>query len=146
MCINIIENTYEKTDLFNTNWQKITLLLVISNIFYYLFIFDINDNTDIKLIVTFLIYEFLLGNVNNKPYNFKNRIIRLFYLIFGYTIYNSINKKYNISDNKLINNILKVSTGFILAEYMTNPNITNKSMITLLGTIIGMYITIYYEY
>lgn len=150
ICIDIIENTYENTEIFSKNWQNLTLMLILSNLIYYLFISNICNicnNKDIKLIIILLLYEFLLGYVNIKQPNYRHRSIKLFYLILGYNIYNFIKKNgsvYNI--NNMLDNILKLSIGFILSEYMINYKISDKNIVSLVGMIVGTIVTMHYDY
>ena len=137
ICFNLIQSIYEKNNLFNKKWIKTTLILILSNIIYNLTFYN-NNNKYIKLFIVYLLYEYILASIDNKPCRHKERSISLSYLIISYSIYDII---INFIDNDYKNDVLKSSIGFLLTQYLINNKIINNDIIYTFYIIIVHYIT-----
>ena len=135
---NIIQTIYNKNNLFNKEWIKTISTLILSNIIYNLILYD-NSNKYIKTYLIYFIYEYIIGTIDNKPYLFKERFLKVTYLILSFNIYDLV-KNMITDDTSSKKDVLKPSLGFLLSRYLENRKIVKKDIFISFSIIIINYI------
>lgn len=153
---NIIEHFLINKELFNNVWLLSGFSLIISFIFYALFLYDLNkiDESNIRLkrlvddlfrfgsifIITEIVGTYLIYNRVIISYDFIKRTIFTLSGILSYDYFFS-HKINNLGVyTLLVNDILKISIGSLASAYLLDGQISKSETSGLLG-LLGGYIT-----
>ena len=148
--------------LFNSEWINISLATVMGYILHTLLFSKISsviynnlasDNIIliksvhdiIKFSSIFTCTELILAIMNNKLPNFDSNWFMISgFTILGYVIFDIFNINVNICDkyDVIFNDILKLSFGQLISNYLLNQTITLDNLFLLFSNIIG--ITVYH--